>query len=35
VMALVVLAALGAGRTLGLGQAWERLPVVKQHDWLR
>jgi thiosulfate dehydrogenase [quinone] large subunit len=34
-MILVVLAALGAGRTLGLGNAWERLPIVKQHNWLK
>jgi thiosulfate dehydrogenase (quinone) large subunit len=34
-MILVVLAALGAGRTLGLGSAWERLPVVSGHSWLK
>ncbi len=34
-MILVVLAALGAGRTLGLGRAWEQLPIVDQHDWLK
>jgi thiosulfate dehydrogenase [quinone] large subunit len=34
-MVLVLLAALGAGRTLGLGAAWERLPVVSDHEWLK
>jgi thiosulfate dehydrogenase [quinone] large subunit len=34
-MILVVLAALGAGRTLGLGRVWEQLPMVKHYDWLR
>lgn len=34
-MILVVLAALGAGRTLGLGNAWAKLPIVNQHTWLR
>jgi thiosulfate dehydrogenase (quinone) large subunit len=34
-MILVILAALGAGRTLGLGRAWEQLPIVDQHDWLK
>jgi thiosulfate dehydrogenase [quinone] large subunit len=33
--ALVLVAALGAGRTLGLGTAWERLPLVQQQPWLR
>ena len=34
-MILVVLAALGAGRTLGLGTLWEQLPVVRDNDWLK
>ncbi|MGA8209549.1 MAG: hypothetical protein WB441_05990 [Nocardioidaceae bacterium] len=33
-MVLVVLAALGAGHALGLGRAWESLPVVSRHRWL-
>ena len=32
---LVLLAALGAGRTLGIGSWWESLPVVRSHGWLR
>ncbi len=32
---LVLLAALGAGRTLGLGTWWENLPLVRRNDWLR
>jgi thiosulfate dehydrogenase [quinone] large subunit len=32
---LVLLAALGAGRTLGLGTWWEDLPIVRDHSWLR
>ncbi|NUR09188.1 MAG: DoxX family membrane protein [Nocardioidaceae bacterium] len=31
---LVLLAALGAGHTLGLGDWWERLPIVRRHRWL-
>ena len=34
-MTLVLLAALGAGHTLGLGKVWERLPLVSQHRWLQ
>ncbi len=34
-MMLVVLAALGAGRTLGLGRTWEQLPMVKHYNWLK
>jgi thiosulfate dehydrogenase [quinone] large subunit len=34
-MVLVILAAAGAGATLGLGKAWDRLPVVHRNGWLR
>ena len=34
-MVLVLLAAVGAGHTLGLGRVWESLPVVRRHGWLR
>jgi thiosulfate dehydrogenase [quinone] large subunit len=34
-LALVLVAALGAGRTIGLGAMWERLPIVQQQPWLR
>ena len=34
-LVLVVLAAAGAGRTLGLASAWESLPVVRHHSWLK
>jgi thiosulfate dehydrogenase [quinone] large subunit len=34
-LALVLVAALAAGRTWGLGSAWERLPMVQQRPWLR
>jgi len=34
-LVLVVLAAAGAGRTLGLGSLWENLPVVRRHGWLK
>ena len=34
-MVLILLAALGAGRTFGLGRWWERVPVVQQNAWLR
>ncbi len=34
-MILVLLVAIGAGRTLGLGTTWEQLPVVRDHDWLK
>ena len=32
---LVLLAALGAGRTLGLGTWWESLSIVRRNTWLR
>lgn len=32
---LIVLAAVGAGNTWGLGRAWASLPVVRNHPWLR
>ena len=34
-LVLVLLAAVGAGRTFGLGQLWERLPVVQRNGWLK
>ena len=34
-MVLILLAAVGAGRTLGLGRAWESVSIVKRHGWLR
>ncbi|MGZ4483370.1 MAG: hypothetical protein ACXVW8_03535 [Nocardioidaceae bacterium] len=34
-MTLVLLAALGAGRVLGLGGRWDGLPLVQRHTWLR
>ena len=34
-MVLILLAAVGAGRTLGLGRAWESASIVKRHGWLR
>lgn len=34
-MVLVLLAAVGAGHTLGLGRVWESLPVMRRHGWLR
>jgi thiosulfate dehydrogenase [quinone] large subunit len=34
-MILVLLAAIGAGRTLGLGNTWEQLPMVRDNDWLK
>ena len=34
-LVLVSLALANAGRTLGLGQTWERLPLVQQHSLLR
>jgi len=33
-LVLVLLALTGAGRTLGLGQAWERLPMVARRPYL-
>lgn len=32
---LIALAALSAGDALGLGRLWARLPVVRDHGWLR
>ncbi|MGW6316539.1 hypothetical protein [Streptomyces sp. NPDC055099] len=32
---LVALAAASAGDTLGLGRLWARLPIVRDHGWLR
>jgi thiosulfate dehydrogenase [quinone] large subunit len=34
-MVLVALALVSAGRTVGLGAAWERLPFVQRHGWLK
>lgn len=34
-MLLVILAAAGAGATLGLGRWWERLPIVSKNGWLK
>lgn len=34
-LALVQLAALGAGRTLGLGRVWEQLPIGRNNGWLQ
>jgi thiosulfate dehydrogenase [quinone] large subunit len=34
-LVLVLLAAVGAGKTLGLGSAWERMPFVSRNDWLK
>jgi thiosulfate dehydrogenase (quinone) large subunit len=34
-LVLVLLAAAGAGHTLGLGRVWERVPVVMRNGWLR
>ncbi|WP_086708110.1 hypothetical protein [Streptomyces antimycoticus] len=33
--ALVAVAAAGAGATWGLGRHWARLPIVRDHTWLR
>jgi thiosulfate dehydrogenase [quinone] large subunit len=32
---LIVLAAVGAGNTWGLGRIWASLPPVRKHAWLR
>ena len=32
---LVLLAAIGAGRTFGLGRSWAALPIVRRHPFLR
>ncbi|HEY7042221.1 MAG TPA: hypothetical protein VH419_00995 [Nocardioidaceae bacterium] len=34
-MVLVMLAAMGAGRTFGLGRYWEKVPLVNRYPWLR
>ncbi|WP_413761376.1 hypothetical protein [Streptomyces sp. MMBL 11-3] len=34
-VALIALAAVGAGATWGLGKVWAQLPVVRDHAWLR
>ncbi|MCW7944385.1 membrane protein [Streptomyces hygroscopicus] len=34
-VALIALAAAGAGATWGLGGVWARLPIVRDHAWLR
>jgi thiosulfate dehydrogenase [quinone] large subunit len=34
-LVLVLLALVGAGRTVGLGAAWERLAVVRRHPFLK
>jgi thiosulfate dehydrogenase [quinone] large subunit len=34
-MLLVILAATDAGTTLGLGNVWGRVPLVRRNDWLR
>ncbi|WP_327186714.1 DoxX family membrane protein [Streptomyces sp. NBC_01334] len=34
-VALIVLAATAAGDTLGAGRLWARLPMVRDHGWLR
>ncbi len=34
-MTLVALTMLGAGKALGLGQQWERLPIVRRYAFLR
>ncbi|MFI1921084.1 hypothetical protein [Streptomyces sp. NPDC020377] len=34
-VALIVLAATAAGDTLGAGRLWARLPIVRDHGWLR
>ncbi|WP_406830707.1 hypothetical protein ABEG17_17170 [Pedococcus sp. KACC 23699] len=34
-LTLGVLLGIGAGHHLGLGDAWNRLPVVRHHRWLR
>jgi thiosulfate dehydrogenase [quinone] large subunit len=34
-LVLILLALIGAGRTWGLGKAWERIPVVQDHAFLQ
>jgi thiosulfate dehydrogenase [quinone] large subunit len=33
-LVLIGLAALGAGKTLGLGEWWARTSLVQRHGWL-
>ena len=33
-LVLIGLAAVGAGKTLGLGERWARIPIVQRHGWL-
>ena len=33
-LVLVLIAAMGAGSTLGLGKWWASLPIVQRHQWL-
>ena len=33
-LVLIGLAAVGAGKTLGLGKRWTRTAVVQRHSWL-
>ncbi len=34
-LVLIGLALVGAGKTFGLGQSWERMPFVKNNAWLK
>ena len=34
-LVLVLLAAIGAGHTLGLGARWDQIPMVRRNPWLR
>ncbi|MET8808364.1 hypothetical protein [Streptomyces sp. NPDC004546] len=34
-VALIAVAAAGAGATWGLGRLWARLPMIRDHTWLR
>jgi len=34
-LVLILLAAIGAGHTLGLGSRWEQIPMVRRNSWLR
>jgi thiosulfate dehydrogenase (quinone) large subunit len=34
-LVLVLLALIGAGNTLGLGAAWQKLPLIKRNGWLK
>ena len=34
-MTLVLITALGAGHTLGLGHRWDQLSLVRGRTWLR